>query len=251
MQEGRDPIRDMILESGLDADEYAGVADVLATLRSTVPAEAPAPSPELATLLSGGVVTQLRPRRNSVAIASGFAVAVILGGGVAAASNNLPGPLQRFAHNVSEKVLPFEFPSPEDRHAQGREGPVQLPEQARNDTDRGKHVGRGDGGGKAGNLGQDDDKAPDDAGKPTDLPTPPTHTPPAPTPPDRPDKPTPGGGQDPGAGDQGGDQGGGSQTDESSSTTKGDSKPTDPGKGGDTGGGGDNGKSGDRSAHKG
>ena len=240
MREGRDPIRDMIVESGLDADEYAGVAEVLATLRSAVPAEPPAPSVELASLLTG--VTALRPRRNTVAIASGLAAAVILSGGVAAANNSLPEPLQRFAHSVSEKVLPFEFPSPEDRHAQGREGPVQLPAPARNDTDQGKHVGKGDGGGKTANPGEDKSQVPDDPGKPDDRPTPPTPTPPAPTPPDRPAKPSQGGGEDPGAGDQG-DQGGDAQTDETD-PAKG-SRPADPR------GGGERGKSGDRSTRRG
>ena len=243
MQEGRDPIKDMILESGLDADEYADVAEVLATLRSAVPAEAPTPSAELASLLGG--VTQLRPRRTSLAVTSGVAAALVLAGGAAAASNNLPEPLQRFAHDVSEKVLPFEFPSPEDRHAQGREGPVPLPEPARNDTDQGKHVGKGDGGGKTGNLGQDEENAPEDEGKPADppttptTPTPPTPTLPSPTTPDRPDKPATGGGDDPGAGS------GDAQTDEADSTSKSGSKPTDPGSGGDKG------KSGDGSARRG
>lgn len=234
MKEGRDPIRDMIVESGLDAEEYAGVAEVLATLQSAVPAEPPTPSAELASLLTAGTVVALRPRRNSVAIATGFAAAVILGGGVAAASNSLPDPLQRFAHDVSEKVLPFEFPSPEERHAQGREGPVELPEPARNDTDQGKHVGKGEGGGKPANPGGEEGQAPDDPGKPDALPTtPPTPVPPSATPPapERPEKPSQGGGEDP-------------ATDESSSTTRGGSKPTDPGPG-------DKGKSGDRSIPRG
>ena len=237
MREGRDPIRDMIVESGLDAEEYAGVAEVLATLRSAVPEEPPTPSAELASLLTG--VTALRPRWNSVAIASGLAAAVILSGGVAAANNSLPEPLQRFAHSVSEKVLPFEFPSPEDRHAQGREGPVQLPAPARNDTDQGKHVGKGAGGGRTANPGEEKNQVPDDPSKPDDRPTPPTPTPAPPTPPERPDRPAQGGGEDPGADDQGGD----AQTDETDPAQG--SKPTDPGSGDEKG------KSGDRSARRG
>lgn len=247
MQEGRDPIRDMIAESGLDADDYAGVADALATLRSVVPADPPTPSAELAALLTAGTVVALRPRRNSLAVASGVTAALVLASGVAAATNNLPDPLQRFAHDVSEKVLPFEFPDP-DRHAQGREGPVQLPEQAKNDTDQGKHVGKGEGGGKTANPGSQEGKAPDKPGKPDARPTtPPTPTPPAP---DRPDKPVQGGGEDPGEGDpsgpgagEQGDQGDQGEDSPSDATTKGE----DPGDGGNKGGG----KSGDRSLRQG
>lgn len=182
MKEGSNPIRDMIAESGLDAAEYADVAEALAALRSAVPTEAPAPSPELAGLLGGGVVTQLRPRKHTTAVATGVAGALILLGGVAAASNNLPDPLQRFAHDVSHKVLPFEFPAPEG-HAEGRDGLVQLPEQAKNDTDQGNHVGRGNGGGKTGNLGEHKGEEngagtpdpSDNAGRPTDRPNKPDH----------------------------------------------------------------------------
>ncbi|HSV39827.1 MAG TPA: hypothetical protein VLI04_13805 [Nocardioidaceae bacterium] len=212
MQGEGDLIKEMIRESELDPAEYAGVAEALASMRALVPEQAPVPSAELAALISGGVVAPLAPpqgRRHRAVVVSGVTAALLLGGGVAAANNKLPDALQRFVHDVSEKVTPWEFPEPGAKS----DGPHQLPEPARNDVDQGKHVGVGDGGGKTGNLGQNTEPpkptppTPDKA-KPTDLPTPPVETPgrvepvkPTPTPGGKPDGV--GGGQDKPAPDKG------------------------------------------------
>ena len=166
MQGEGDLIKEMIRESGLDPAEYTGVAEALAAMRALVPEQAPVPSAELAALMSGGVVAPLAPRgegRRRVVAVGALTAALMVGGGVAAATNTLPDPLQRFVHDLSEKVLPFEFPDAGSKN----DGPHQLPEPAHNDIDQGEHVGTGDGGGKTGNLGREDDApVPDDPGKP-------------------------------------------------------------------------------------
>lgn len=154
MNEKSDPINDMILESGLDPDEYADVVQALGALRDVVPSEAPAPSPELAALLSGGTVTPLR-RRHGVAVAAAVAAAAVALTSVAAAANVLPEPAQRLFSDFSHKYLPFEFPDPADRDESQRDAPL-LPTgrtQAER-VDKGNHLGGGMGAGKTGNLGK-------------------------------------------------------------------------------------------------
>jgi hypothetical protein len=154
MKEESDPIKDMILESGLDEAEYTGVADALAFLRDVVPEQAPPPSAELAALLSGGLVTPLAPRRSrkrTIALASSaIAATLLIGTGVAAASNNLPEPAQRFFSHLSDKYLPFHIPSPDERG--GPSAPNKAPLTPV--SNQGKHLGQGDGSGKTGNPGQ-------------------------------------------------------------------------------------------------
>jgi hypothetical protein len=155
-----DPINDMIAEAGLDAAEYADVAQALSALRAFVPEQAPAPSVELAALLSGGVVTSLalvRSRKRRIALASSaLAATVVVGTGVAAASNTLPEGAQRFLNHFSHKYLPFEFPSPDDR---GDESSPSQPGERSQDvsgttkTDNGNPIGGGLGEGKTDNLG--------------------------------------------------------------------------------------------------
>jgi len=153
-----DPIVDMIAESGLDAAAYVDVAQALSALRAVVPAEAPEPSAELAALLAGAVVMPLalvRSRKRRIALASSaLAATVVLGTGVAAASNSLPEGAQRFFSELSEKYLPFEFPSPDERgdeSSPSRQG--QGADVFGTTNDNGEHIGGGVGAGKTDNLG--------------------------------------------------------------------------------------------------
>jgi len=154
-----DPIMDMIAESGFDAAAYADVARALSALRAVVPDEAPEPSAELAALLSGGVVTPIalvRSRKRRIVLASSaLAATVVLGTGVAAASNSLPEGAQRFFNEFSEKYLPFEFPSPDERGDESspseRGEGSDVSDTSR--TDNGQHIGGGVGAGKTDNLG--------------------------------------------------------------------------------------------------
>ncbi len=160
-EEASDPIKDLIEEAGLDAAGYAGVADALASLRDLVPEDAPAPSADLAVLLSGGQVTAIAPglsRRRRIAVATGAAVATVLvGTGVAAANNSLPEPMQRFVSDFSDKYLPFEVPSPDERGGGVPRTPsddtTPVSEVGKGD-DQGRHVGDGRGAGKTDNPGK-------------------------------------------------------------------------------------------------
>lgn len=173
MSEERDPINELIVESGLDPAEYTSVADALTLLVDVVPTDAPAPSAELAALLSGGAVTPLpanRPRRRRVAIASAVAATVVVGTGVAAAANTLPEPIQQFVSDVSDEILPFHIPSPDERDGanegdNGNRGeptsPNGLGRDGESSTNPGQHRGEGKAGDKSNNG-----KSPDDPGKP-------------------------------------------------------------------------------------
>lgn len=155
MNEERSHINRLIEESGLDASEYADVAEALSTLHALVPDQAPAPSGELAGLLSAGIVVPLarpRTRHSRTALTAAAAAAVVtLGTGFAAAANTLPEPAQRMLNHFSHRYLPFEFPSPDDR-------PDGTPGSKLKDvvgqTDNGNHVGEGSGAGKTDNLGR-------------------------------------------------------------------------------------------------
>jgi len=149
MKEESDPISDLIAESGLDKAEYAGLAAALATLLDIVPEEAPPPSADLAALLSGGVVSALPLRRRTVALASSVAAALMVGTGLAAAANVLPDPAQRFLSHLSDHVLPFHFPMPENSSA-----PVTPTTPGSGHDNNGKQVGKGAGSGKTDNLGK-------------------------------------------------------------------------------------------------
>jgi hypothetical protein len=157
MNEENDLIKDMIAESGLDAAEYADVAEALAALRGLAPSEPPAPSTELAALLSGGVVTPLpvgRSRKRRIVLASGaVAATLVLGTGIAAASNNLPAGAQKFANDFSKKHLPFTFPSPDERGDESSPGDSGNGPKKPAKTDNGKQVGQGTGAGETDNPG--------------------------------------------------------------------------------------------------
>lgn len=144
-------ILDMIDESGLDAGDYAGVATALASLSSLVPSDAPPPSDELAALLSGTLVIPIqaaRSRRSRITLTSSVAAAVlVLGTGVAAASNSLPRVAQQLVSDFSHKYLPFDFPDPEERADQapsptGRPGDTS-PGSSANRPKPGKATGQG------------------------------------------------------------------------------------------------------------
>lgn len=161
-EESRDPIKDMIKdmieESGIDLAEYDAVAAALASLTELVPEEAPAPSADLAALLTGGVVTAMVPRfsrrRRLAVTAAAGAAAVVVGTGVAAASNALPDGAQRVVSNFSEKYLPFEFPAPEGEGA-GLPGHAPTPVPGVDDPrGTGLEIGGGDGAGKTDNPGR-------------------------------------------------------------------------------------------------
>lgn len=105
-----DPIDELLRESGLDPAEHADLAGVLRSLNR--PPVLPAPTPELASLLSGGVATPLASRRRGIATACAAAGLLLVGTGAAAASGVLPDPVQRFVADVTGPVLPVDLPSP-------------------------------------------------------------------------------------------------------------------------------------------
>ncbi|MGZ4438267.1 MAG: hypothetical protein ACXVW6_11530 [Nocardioidaceae bacterium] len=103
-------------------DPGGRLAGFLGELETLGAGPAPAPGPDLATLLgvpAAGAPTTLaegavvRPfRRRVVAGAGALALAVVAATGVAAAANELPSDAQRIVSRLSEHFLPFTFPAP-------------------------------------------------------------------------------------------------------------------------------------------
>ncbi len=124
---------DMLLcESGMDSDVASDLATLLAPLAD--PTEIPTPSADLLALFGQGPCVEpvpgrvvstgprRRPGRKRGALAGAVVLAISGVGatGLSAAANTLPSPWQSQVSDFSQHYLPFHFPQPRTRFAQGR-----------------------------------------------------------------------------------------------------------------------------------
>ncbi len=124
---------DMLLcESGMDSDVARDLATLLAPLAD--PTEIPTPSADLLALFGEGPYVEpvpgrvvstgprRRPGRKRGALAGAVVLAISGVGatGLSAAANTLPSPWQSQVSDFSQHYLPFHFPQPRTRFAQGR-----------------------------------------------------------------------------------------------------------------------------------